>query len=230
LTTARAYSGSYSFGSPEGDELVAAMTSTDPLPVEAGEGLSFWTWYETQPNFDMAIVEVSLNGRSFDVLDTFTGTSGGWVQKTYPLEEYVGHSIYIRFRYTTDSYVTLEGFYVDDILPAASWSTVTTLWSGTGDTSYQVSGRDPGAYFYRARGANPEHGFGDYSELAMTCVPYSSDLNLDCHVGLDDFVLLFACTAGPEVPADLGCIPADLDGDGDVDLHDFAKFQEEFAD
>ena len=35
----------------------------------------------------------------------------------------------MRFRYTTDTNTLEEGFYVDDIYPVASWSSVSTLTS-----------------------------------------------------------------------------------------------------
>jgi len=65
----------------------------------------------------MAFVEVSTNGRSYNLLVSFTGSSNNWEQKQYSLDDYAGESIFIRFRYITDQNTLEEGFYVDDIAP-----------------------------------------------------------------------------------------------------------------
>jgi len=47
---------------------------------------------------------------------------------------------------------------------------------------------------------------------------------------LDDFVLFADCLNGPDSAPGGGCtVEADLDGDGDVDLGDFAFFQAHFG-
>jgi len=215
ITTARWHSGSRSFRSTIGDQRVAAMTTTDPLPVEPGDELSFWTWYDIETNWDMAIVEVSIDGRYFDVLDKFTGYSSGWEYKTYSLDAYAGRSIYLRFRYTTDTYTTEEGFYVDDIYPVASWANITTLSDSITETWYPITGRDEGDYYYRVRGSNPQRGFGEYSDLGMTHVGLVADFNGDGCVDHADLGILLSdwgCTGGD-------CV-ADCDGDGDTDQAD----------
>ncbi|MBI4581673.1 MAG: hypothetical protein HY718_18400, partial [Planctomycetes bacterium] len=66
-----------------------------------------------------------------------------------------------------------------------------------------------------------------------------ADFNGDCHVDVADLLILAACGSGPALPYDIGSLPAgcdvapdgfgaigpDLDGDGDVDHVDFARFQ-----
>ena len=107
LSTTRSYSSGHSYKSGNGNEKVFSMVTVDPIPVTEGMNLEFWTWYDIEYNYDYAIVEVSLDGRSYDLLEGFTGSSSTWQQKQYPLTDYVGESIFIRFRYTTD-YGTLE--------------------------------------------------------------------------------------------------------------------------
>ena len=46
---------------------------------------------------------------------------------------------------------------------------------------------------------------------------------------LDDYPLFSGCLTGPGVVADPGCACPDDDADGDVDLADFARFQQTFA-
>ena len=204
------------------------MTSTDPLPVQAGDQLSFWTWYDIETDWDMGFVEVSIDGRQFDVLDTFTGSSG-WVQKTYDLTAYAGQSVYLRFRYTTDPNTTGEGFYVDDIYPVASWSSITTLSSSIATTAYAVTGNLDGDYYYRVRGSNPARGFGEFSVLGMTRVYADlADGDGDGDHDLEDLADLQRCFAGDGQPVAATCPVAsavfDFDLDLDVDLTDLDVF------
>ncbi|MBU0640688.1 MAG: immune inhibitor A [Planctomycetes bacterium] len=231
-TTSRKHSGSYSFKAASGDEVIAAMTTTDPLPVETGDTLSFWTWYNIEIDWDMAIVEVSVDGRFYDILDMFTGSSN-WTQKTYSLDAYAGQSVYIRFRYTTDAAVTEEGFYVDDIYPVASWASITTLDNNITGTSYPITGRSDGEYYYRVSGSNPEHGFGEYCSLQMTTVGgLLGDLNCDGAVNgfdIDAFVLLLNATP-PNYPEYYAAYPdcdhllGDMNDDGLINGFDIDGF------
>lgn len=176
-SSARSNTGTWSFKSPAGDQVIAAMTTTEPLPVSVGDQLSFWTWYDIELDWDMAFVEVSVDGFQYDVLDMFTGASSGWVQKTYNLDSYAGRSVYFRFRYTTDPAVTGEGIYFDDIGPVASWSSITTLSSNIAATSFPITGRTSGDYYYRVRGSSPTRGFGAFSGVGMTQVVQIVDCN-----------------------------------------------------
>jgi hypothetical protein len=48
-------------------------------------------------------------------------------------------------------------------------------------------------------------------------------------VDLVDFATFAACYYGPAQPAGAGCEEADLDGDNDVDLDDFATFANHYT-
>jgi hypothetical protein len=141
------------------------MTTAYPLPVTAGMSLSFWTWYNIEQYYDYAFVEVSKDGRKFDILDSYTSSSGTWVNKQYDLSPYVGSSIYIRFRYTTDEMTQNEGFYVDDITTIPRFTTITTLSSSLPTTYYRITGKPEGDYYYRVKGHNGARGWGDFSIL-----------------------------------------------------------------
>ena len=142
------------------------MTSVYPLLVTEGMWLSFWCWYNIEENWDCAFVEVSTNGRTFDVLGKFTGSSG-WALKEYDLSAYAGKSLFIRFRYTTDSGTTGEGFYVDDITPVPHFFTVTTLSSSIPTHYFMMTGKPEGDYYYRVKGHNSARGWGDFSTLGF---------------------------------------------------------------
>jgi hypothetical protein len=137
--------------------------------------LSFWCWYDIETDWDYAFVEASTNGRSYDVLDSFTGASGDWTLKEYNLSAYAGNSIFIRFRYTTDEETTKEGFYVDDITPVAYFNVVTNLSSTITEAHYEVTGKANGTYYYQVRGHNTERGWGDYSNLQKVLVGTGND-------------------------------------------------------
>jgi len=164
VSTTRSHSVTHSFRSSSGiDEAYDAMTSVQPHLVSSGDSLTFWCWYDIEEDWDMAYAEISVDGMRFELLETFTGASGGWVRRAHSLEEYVGKSVFFRFRYTTDSYVLEEGLYVDDIHPVASYSSVSTLSSSITDTFYAIAGQTPGDYTYRVKGHNTDRGWGDWS-------------------------------------------------------------------
>ena len=154
-----------SFKSRKNNTDVSSMTSVYPMPIEEKMKLSFWCCYDIEENQDCAFVEVSLDGRSYALLDTFTGSSNGWIYQEYDLDDFVGDSVFVRFRHTTDYNILGDGFYVDDISPVADFSSVNSLSSSIDDNYFEINGRSKGTYYYRARGHNSEHGWGDFSTL-----------------------------------------------------------------
>jgi len=175
VSTARAHSGSNSFKSSQENEVADALTTAHPFYVQEGDSLIFWTWYDIEIDgegfgWDYGYAEVSTDGRRYDVLKMYTGYSGGWIREALSLEDYVGASVFFRFRYTTDSWVLEEGFYVDDVYPVPSYGTVTTLSSTETDTLYEISGQLPGTYFYRVRGSNSEWSWCDFSTMERMTV------------------------------------------------------------
>jgi len=161
----RFFSDTHSYKSRYENENVSSMTTIYPIPVINGMKLSFWSWYDIEEGWDYAFVEVSRNGHSYDILDKFTGSSDGWKFKEYDLSEYADESVFIRFRYTTDENKIEEGFYVDDISPVADFEIVTTLSNSIVDNYYKITGKDNDIYYYRVKGHNAEHGWGDFSTL-----------------------------------------------------------------
>ena len=166
LTTAQHHSGTHSFFSGSTDEMNSAVTTAHPYLVQPGDSLTFWCWYDLEDDYDVAVVEVSLNTKEwFSLDDRYTSNSGGWVRKSYSLENWVGKSIYIRFRAMTDTYTLATGFYVDDIYPVCQFQNVTTISSNITDTLYQFTNHPEGEYYYYVKGYNTTWGWGDYSCL-----------------------------------------------------------------
>jgi len=164
-STSRYHSSSHSYKSGSGNEKVFYMTTVDPIPIETGMELDFWCWYNIEDNWDMGFVEVSTNGRSYDLIDSFTGISSDWEHKTYSLDEYSGQSIFIRFRYITDQNTLEEGIYFDDIYPVVEWNSITTISDSITNDYYDITDKSDGTYYYRVKGFNSEHDWCDFSSL-----------------------------------------------------------------
>jgi len=175
ISDARYHSDSHSYKSRYSNEDVSSMTSIYPIPISDDNTLSFWCWYNIENEWDYAFVEVSRDGRIYDILDKFTGLSGGWQYMEYSLGDYVDESVFIRFRYTTDENTIEEGFYIDDISPVADFETVTILSDSITDNSYEISGNSNNTYFYRVKGHNDERDWGDFSTLEKLIVGEGDD-------------------------------------------------------
>ncbi len=120
-----------------GDDSDATLTREFDLRGVSQATLTFWTWYDIEPDFDYAYVEVSTdNGQTWTILKGrhttdkdpneanlghgYTGKSGGgkspqWVQESIDLTPYVGKQVLVRFEYITDQALNEPGFIVDDI-------------------------------------------------------------------------------------------------------------------
>jgi hypothetical protein len=175
ISNSRSHSGSYSYKSRHTNEDVSSMTTNQPISITENANLSFWCWYNIEDDYDYAMVEISRDGRSYDLLDTFNGYSNDWLYQEYDLSEYTGESIFLRFRYTTDWNTLEEGFYVDDISPVAEFDTITTLSDSITTTYYEITGKPNGTYYYRVKGHNDERAWGDFSTLEDIIVGSGGD-------------------------------------------------------
>jgi bacillopeptidase F (M6 metalloprotease family) len=126
------YSGEYAYWSNKGDESDMTLTRSFDFSGETGPiTLTYQTWYDLEEDYDYAYVEVSTDGKNWDILLTPSGTdkdlsgnsygwgynanSGGWIEEQVDLSEYAGKEIQLRFEYITDAAVNGEGLMVDDI-------------------------------------------------------------------------------------------------------------------
>jgi hypothetical protein len=132
---ANPYSGDYAFWSNRGDESDMTLTQSFDFSDHSGPlTLRYWTWYDLEADYDYIYLEASINGQSWQILQTpsstledpsgnsygwgYNGLSGGdghWIQESVDLSEFAGQQVQLRFEYVTDSAVHGEGFLLDDI-------------------------------------------------------------------------------------------------------------------
>ena len=121
ISTNRSVSGSHSwycgiFFMREYVNDMATWLVSPPVLLGSADNLTYQHWYETEPNYDFAYVEISTNdGASFETLSVWDGLGPGWEGQTNDLSAYAGQEIRVRFRFESDFSVTAEGWYIDDI-------------------------------------------------------------------------------------------------------------------
>ncbi|MGE5531291.1 MAG: Ig-like domain-containing protein [Bacteroidota bacterium] len=155
-STVRAHTGSKSFYSGQGNNLNRSMTLASPisLPVTGTSTLRWWVWYNTEPRWDYAYVDLSTDGgASWQTRVAYDGAGAGWTSQSLDLSAYNGRSLLLRFRYVTDSSIYYEGFYVDDIAVTNEVSTGTWAVNGS-TTSVSLTGRPTGTWHYTVRAAD----------------------------------------------------------------------------
>jgi hypothetical protein len=138
------HSGNFAFWSNKGDESDMTLThSFDFSQVSGPLSISFWTWYDIEKDYDYIYLEVSEDGKTWQIIKTpsgtdqdpsgnsygwgYNGTSGGgpqWIQETVDLSQYAGKQVQVRFEYVTDAAVNGEGLLLDDVsIPAINYTT-----------------------------------------------------------------------------------------------------------
>jgi len=166
ISTTQAHSPTHSVFLGNANNISNAMTTAYPYIVQAGESLTFWIWYDTEVDCDVAVPELSLDGREWVQLDDrYNGNSGGWIRKAITLAPWVGKSVYLRIREMTDDNTLVTGVYVDDIRPVPTWANIQVVSSAIPDTFYNITGRAQGTYYYAARGHNAPRGWGIFGQL-----------------------------------------------------------------
>jgi hypothetical protein len=186
-SSTRKFAGAFSVYSGQGDNLDRFCVAREPHFVQAGDALTFRAWWIIEDGWDYAYAILSTDGgRSFVPLagtsttmtdpngrnadNGITGTSGGsWIAMTFSLAAYEGQNVWLGLRYNTDEFTFGEGFYVDDIHPVQTFASKTTLSSAIGATTFPVTGRANGTYYYSVRGRDAESAWGyDSANLPVT--------------------------------------------------------------
>jgi len=129
------FSGSYAFWSNKGDESDMTLTQRFDFTDQSGPlTLSYWTWYDLEKDFDYVYLEASTDGENWQILTTPSGTaedingsnygwgyngisSSGqqWVREDVDISQFAGKEVLLRFEYITDTAITTEGFFLDDV-------------------------------------------------------------------------------------------------------------------
>ena len=131
-----AHSGRSFWWSDRVDGLDSTLTREVDLTAATKASLSFWSWYELEPDFDYGYVSVSTDGVHWATLTTeatttddpngnnlgngMTGNSGigkspAWVKQTADLGAYAGKKVQLRFEYVTDGALNFNGLAIDDV-------------------------------------------------------------------------------------------------------------------
>lgn len=179
------YSGSYEWFGGKADQIDTTLRRTVDLTGKSSAELSFWTWYDIEEEWDFGFVQVSTDGGATwtslpidgttseavpDAMESivanlpgFTGNSGGWVNKTYDLVDYLDQTVELQFRYMTDWGTTFAGFFVDDIGVVADGESLffddvevpDEAWAADGWTRESGSGYQTHYYIMEWRNLNP---------------------------------------------------------------------------
>jgi len=143
--------------------------------------LTFWQRYAVESNYDYCKVEVSANGGAWNTLSSVTGSNTTWHQVTIDLGAYAGQPLRIRFTLTTDGSVTMDGWYIDDVVLLGAGSTNLAPLSpaliapadgaqvGTPTTLIVANSADPDG------GGPVTYGFRVYSDALLTQVAAGAD-------------------------------------------------------
>ncbi len=115
--------------------------------------LTFWARWHLETNYDFIYVEVKESGTSgwhplcgeqmvqAGNAPGYTGHQDEWTREVISLNDWLGKSIRLRFRFQSDAYVEDDGFYLDDVSVWAYSSTPTGI-SSAAVSPLQAWGRE----------------------------------------------------------------------------------------
>ncbi len=105
------------FWSGKGNNLDNTLITKEPISLASASSavLSFKTKYSIQKYNDTGLVLVSPNKREWYIADVLTGNLRTWETREINFSSIIGYDIYLAFEYLTDSSITDEGWYIDDI-------------------------------------------------------------------------------------------------------------------
>ncbi|HPX94859.1 MAG TPA: immune inhibitor A [Brevefilum fermentans] len=126
------YSGSFFFWSNTGDQSnMSLKREFDLTEVSGPVNMTYQTWYDLELDYDYVFVSASIDGISWQILNStsctmnnpsgnsygcgLTGASDGWQLEQVDLTPFAGKLVSLRFDYITDAAVNGNGFALDDI-------------------------------------------------------------------------------------------------------------------
>ncbi|MBT8764221.1 hypothetical protein KFV02_09780, partial [Desulfohalobiaceae bacterium Ax17] len=94
-----------------------ALTLELDLSNTAVASMTFWHTFALENGYDFGYIEISKDGgANWTLLKSYTGYQNDWAKQTVSLNSYAGLSnLLLRFRLITDSSVTYDGWYIDDV-------------------------------------------------------------------------------------------------------------------
>jgi hypothetical protein len=187
LSTTRYHSASHSLFSGDLNNLHSRAIWGTPITIGVNDSLVFWTWYNIETDYDYAYVEVSTNGghsylpiagnittnanpHNLNRGNGITGPQVSWIRAIFPLNQYAGQTIRLRFSYDTDGRIRNGGFYIDDIFPVPNFAQALVISSQITANHYLIQGRANGSYFYQARAIDAQNQWSVFSELVNVIV------------------------------------------------------------
>ena len=116
FSTEEAYSGSYCLTDSPGtaygdDEAYSATLAGEYLATR----FSFRQKYSIEEGYDYGRVQISADGGAWTSIYGSTGTRNEWEAVELDLSDYLGSELRFRFLLETDTYVTDDGWWIDDV-------------------------------------------------------------------------------------------------------------------
>ena len=154
--------GSFEYWGGQADEMDTNMVTDVDLTGKISATLTFDAWYDIEPQWDFAFVQVSTdNGTTWKSLGNgntrsdvvpegyptiltsmpgFTGNSNGWQAQSFDLSEYKGQKIKLRLRYATDWGTSFIGFFADNIKVVADGQTLVDDGGENATSPFTING------------------------------------------------------------------------------------------
>lgn len=140
-----------------GDDLRNSLTRTVDLTDASEASLGLKGWWEIEADYDYLYTQVSTDGgETWTALDgtvdgeaiprdgsdtpALHGESGGYTDLAYPLSDYAGQEVELRFHYRTDGGVAEKGFTADDIVITADGEALLEDGAEDGDAGWSADG------------------------------------------------------------------------------------------
>lgn len=178
-TTARRHSPTHSLTDTPAGNYANNVSSTIQLNgTRLASKLRFWHRYATEKNYDYGKVQVSANGGAWTTLAQYSDTLSTWTQVTLDLGAYSGQNLAIRFQLTSDSSVTGDGWYIDDIeIDGMSAAFAVVRPAAISPVGGAVTGVQPELLVANSSlpSGTPVYGFRVYRDAACTDLAASVD-------------------------------------------------------
>ena len=96
--------------------LEAVLNSPVSLQNISNPILTFDLKYNLEQNYDFLYVYGSSNGNTWTALTSYTGEATNWQTVTLSLSDYIGADFRLKFRLSSDSGITADGVYIDNVV------------------------------------------------------------------------------------------------------------------